>query len=58
MGRGAEFGSLTVGKSADFILLDRDIFALAEAGKTEEIGGTRVLQTWFRGQTVYLAPKP
>ncbi len=57
MGRGAEFGSLAVGKSADFIVLDRDIFALADAGRTEEIGATRVLQTWFRGQPVYLAPK-
>ena len=58
MGRGDEFGSLAVGKSADFIVLDRDIFALADAGKAQEIGATRVLQTWFRGQRVYLAPRP
>jgi predicted amidohydrolase YtcJ len=58
MGRGEEFGSLTVGKSADFIVLDRDIFALADAGRTEEIGTTQVLQTWFRGRRVYLAAQP
>ena len=58
MGREDTFGSLTVGKSADFIVLDRDIFALAAAGKPEAIGETKVLQTWFRGERVYLAPAP
>ena len=56
MGRQKDFGSLAAGKSADFIVLDRDIFALAGSGKAEEIGGTRVLQTWFRGNLVYTAP--
>jgi len=49
-----EAGSLVVGKSADFIVLDRDIFALAAAGKGDKIAQTRVLQTWFEGKRVYL----
>jgi len=55
LGREREFGSLETGKSADFIILDRDIVALAEAGKADQIAATRVLQTWFRGQRVYRA---
>ncbi len=46
-------GSLEVGKSADFILLDRDILALADSGHPEGIAQTHVLGTWFRGQKVY-----
>jgi predicted amidohydrolase YtcJ len=53
LGRSAEIGSLEVGKSADFIVLDRDIMALGPAGKAREIGATRVLQTWFEGRKVY-----
>jgi hypothetical protein len=53
MGREAEFGSLEVGKSADFILVDQDILAVADAGKPELIGNTKVLETWFRGAKVY-----
>jgi hypothetical protein len=56
MGRSAEFGSLEVGKSADFILLDQDILALADAGHPDKIGQTKVLETWFRGRKVYAAP--
>lgn len=48
-------GSLEVGKSADFIVLDRDILALADGGHPEEIAGTRVLETWFQGKKVYTA---
>jgi len=46
-------GSLEVGKSADFIVLDRDILALADAGHPAEVAGTRVEQTWFEGREVY-----
>ncbi len=53
MGRDKEFGSLSIGKSADFILLDRDIFALAAGGRIGEVGATKVLTTWFKGQVVY-----
>ena len=56
LGRDKEFGSLEPGKSADFVVLDRDILALADGGKADEIAGTRVLETWFRGQRVYRAP--
>ncbi|MGC1523173.1 MAG: amidohydrolase family protein [Steroidobacteraceae bacterium] len=48
-----EAGSIEAGKSADFIVLDRDIVELAHAGKGVEIAQTRVLKTWFRGATVY-----
>jgi predicted amidohydrolase YtcJ len=50
-----ETGSLEVGKSADFILLDRDILALADAGRPESVADTKVLGTWFRGHKVYAA---
>ena len=53
MGREAEFGSLEVGKSADFIVLDQDILKLGDEGHPETIGKTRVLETWFRGAKVY-----
>jgi predicted amidohydrolase YtcJ len=46
-------GSIESGKSADFIILDRDIVKLAHAGQGTEIAQTRVLKTWFRGVTVY-----
>jgi len=50
-----ETGSLEVGKSADFIVLDRDILALADAGHPEGVSDTKVVGTWFRGQLVYAA---
>jgi predicted amidohydrolase YtcJ len=46
-------GSIEVGKSADFVLIDRDILALADGGHPEAIADTRVLATWFRGTKVY-----
>jgi predicted amidohydrolase YtcJ len=55
LGREREFGSLEAGKSADFIIVDRDVLALAESGKAEDIARTRVLETWFRGKRVYRA---
>ena len=44
-----------MGKSADFVILDRDILALADKGKADAIAGTKVLETWFRGARVYHA---
>lgn len=44
-------GSLEVGKSADFIVLDRNLFEVP----TSEIGVTAVLRTVFEGRTVYAA---
>ncbi|MBV9724638.1 MAG: amidohydrolase family protein [Gammaproteobacteria bacterium] len=49
-------GSLEVGKSGDFIVLDRDILALADSGHAAEVGDTKVLATWFRGHKVYSRP--
>ena len=55
LGRNTEIGSIEPGKSADFIVLDRDIVQLAGSGHTDEIAGTKVLETWFRGARVYAA---
>ena len=45
-------GSLAVGKYADFIVLDRNLFDI----DPQAISDTQVLQTVFRGKTVYLPP--
>lgn len=42
-------GSLEVGKQADFIIIDRDIFAVDES----LIRDTRVLETWVAGKRRY-----
>jgi predicted amidohydrolase YtcJ len=55
LGRDAEIGSLEVGTSADFVILDRDILALADSGHADDIARTRVLETWFQGRRVYQA---
>ena len=47
----ADTGTIEVGKYADFALLDRDPFA----GPKDEIGATRVLQTFVEGERVYAA---
>jgi len=44
-----ESGSLTIGKYADFVVLDRDIMTVAP----EEVLGTRVLLTMLGGKAVY-----
>lgn len=49
MGLGAETGSLSVGKSADFVVLERD----AIAGPADQIVHTPVNSTWFAGREVY-----
>jgi predicted amidohydrolase YtcJ len=55
LNRAAEIGSLEVGKSADFIIVDQDIFTLADEGHPEKIGATKVLETFFAGKRVYSA---
>jgi predicted amidohydrolase YtcJ len=54
LGWDAESGSIERRKSADFTVLDRDILALADAGRVEEIESTRVLETWFLGKSVFV----
>jgi len=44
-------GSLTPGKYADFVVLDRDIMQIPDT----EILGTRVISTWIGGKRVYQA---
>jgi predicted amidohydrolase YtcJ len=51
--RASEIGSLEVGKSGDFIIVDQDILTLAHEGHPEKIGDTKVLETWFMGKKVY-----
>lgn len=51
MGCADEFGSLTIGKSADFVVLDRDIMTT----EVDDIPETKVLATYFRGVPVYKA---
>lgn len=48
----ADTGTVEVGKFADLALLDRDPFA----GPADEIGATRVLQTFVEGKRVFAAP--
>jgi len=47
----AEVGSLSVGKRADFVVLDQDLMRVP----AELILRTRVLQTWLGGERVYAA---
>lgn len=53
LGRDADAGSIEVGKAADFIVVDRDILKLADAGRPQRILDSRVLETWFGGKPVY-----
>ncbi|MDL5591568.1 amidohydrolase [Bacillus subtilis] len=51
IGQEQRIGSLTAGKQADFILLDRDVFTVDAKALAE----TRVLKTWFGGREVFEA---
>lgn len=44
-----EIGTLEVGKRADFILIDRDIFNVPES----DIRDTQVLETWINGKQMF-----
>ena len=52
VGQAGRQGSLEPGKSADFIVLDRNLFEVP----VDEIGQTTVLRTVFEGRTVFEAP--
>ena len=45
----SEMGSLTPGKYADFVVLDRDIMRIPEG----DILGTQVMATYIAGKAVY-----
>jgi predicted amidohydrolase YtcJ len=49
MGTASFTGSLSVGKSADLIVLDRNLFEIAPS----DIADTKVLTTFFEGRVVY-----
>jgi predicted amidohydrolase YtcJ len=51
--REAETGSIVVGKSADFIVLDRNLFKVA----ANQIGKVQVQMTFFQGHPVYVRAK-
>ena len=53
LGLDKQIGSLTPGKQADFIVLDRDVFSVDD----KALHDTQVLQTWFGGREVYTAAK-
>jgi predicted amidohydrolase YtcJ len=46
-------GSIAVGKSADFLILNQDIHEIS----LEAISETTPLETWFRGQKVFAVEK-
>ena len=48
-GAADEFGSISVGKSADFVVLDRDIFSI----DTADVKNTKVTRTYLKGKCVY-----
>lgn len=51
MGLAETTGSIEVGKSADFAVLDRHLFEVP----AEQLAGTQVLATWFEGRVVHEA---
>jgi predicted amidohydrolase YtcJ len=51
MGLAGETGRLSTGMSADFIVLDRNLFDVPQ----DEIHATQVRQTWFAGRLVHEA---
>ncbi len=53
VGADAESGSIEVGKSADLVVLDRDLFAIEAA----EISDAEVMLTLFEGEAVYDAER-
>ena len=51
-------GSIEVGKSADLVVVNQDILALADGGKADDIANTQVLETYFMGKQVYRRTGP
>ena len=55
-GHADQTGSLEVGKYADLVVVDRDLLALAQSGRADQIGEAQVQMTLFRGREVFRAP--
>ncbi len=53
LGWDKEMGSIETGKSADFVIVDRNILELADRGDPESIEKTKVVETYFMGRRVY-----
>ena len=51
LGRETDFGSIAVGKSADFVIVDTDPLSVAP----NRLDKVRVCETWFQGRSVYRA---
>ena len=49
-------GSLEVGKEADLVVIDRNIFDLEAAKNFDGIAGSVVLQTVVAGEEIFRAP--
>jgi predicted amidohydrolase YtcJ len=52
MNEQTSIGSITPGKQADFVLVDRDVLTVP----AEELKDTKILWTMVGGKTVYMAP--
>ena len=52
LGLQEERGSIEVGKYADFVVLDKNVFELEKTNK-KDIFNTKVESTWFEGNQVY-----
>lgn len=48
-----DHGSIEVGKYADFVMLDQDLFELEKQDKKQDIFKTNIESTWFEGRKVY-----
>jgi predicted amidohydrolase YtcJ len=48
-------GSLEVGKKADFVILQENLFDLVATGRSDSISDARILSTWFDGEKIYSA---
>ena len=50
-------GSIEVGKKADFIVINKNLFKLRSQNKLESMGEVKVLKTYFEGELIYDAAK-
>lgn len=48
-----DHGSIEIGKYADFVVLDQDLFELEKQNKPQDIFKTNIESTWFEGRKVF-----